>query len=102
VGEVSTTSSQQLDIVQRIAVHDQQVRQRAGETGLHVTASKTANSTCVKQTFTWLDEEGRDTGLRAAVDEALAARPVDLGPWAFCTDEGDCYVDADTGKTRKL
>jgi integrase len=69
------------------------------EAGMHVMASKTANSTRVKQTFTWLDEEGRDTGLRAAVDEALAARPVDLAPWVFCTDEGTCYVDADTGKT---
>jgi hypothetical protein len=52
----------------------------------------------VKQTFTWVDAEGRDTGLRAAIDEAIAALPVDIGPWIFCTDEGDCYVDADTGK----
>ena len=69
-----------------------------GEVGINVTASKTANSTRVKQTFTWLDEEGRDTGLRAAVDEALAARPIDIGPWLFCTDEGDCYFDADAGR----
>jgi len=66
--------------------------------GIHVMASKTANSTKVKQTFTWLDEEGNDTGLREAVDEALAARPVDVGPWLFCTDEGECYFDAETGR----
>jgi hypothetical protein len=66
--------------------------------GIHVMASKTANSTKVKQTFTWLDEEGDDTGLRAAVDEALAARPLDTCPWLFCTEEGECYFDAETGR----
>lgn len=65
--------------------------------GIHVMASKTANSTRIKQTFTWTDAEGRDTGLRAAVDEALAARPVDISPWLFCNDEGTCYVDTETG-----
>ena len=72
------------------------------EVGINVMASKTANSTRVKQTFTWLDEEGNDTGLRAAVDDALAARPIDIGPWLFCTDEGGCYIDADTRKAHSF
>jgi hypothetical protein len=43
------------------------------DVGIHVMASKTANTTRAKQTFTWLDENGNDTGLRAAIDHALAA-----------------------------
>jgi integrase len=66
--------------------------------GIHVTASKTANSTKVKQVFTWVDETGKDSGLRAAVDACLKARPLDIAPFIFCTDEGECYVDADTGR----
>ena len=59
-----------------------------GEVGINVTASKTANSTRVKQTFTWLDEEGHDTGLRAAVDEALTARPIASGPGSSVRTKG--------------
>jgi integrase len=72
------------------------------DVGIHVMASKTANTTRVKQIFTWLDEHGNDTGLRAAVDAALAARPLDIAPWLFCTDEGTCYVDEKTGKTESF
>jgi integrase len=41
--------------------------------------------------YTWSDE------LRRAVDEAKAARPVDIAPWLFCTRRGECYVDEATG-----
>jgi integrase len=67
------------------------------DVGMHVMASKTANSTRVRQTFTWLDENGNDTGLRDAVEAAKAARPLDIAQWLFCTDEGECYFDAATG-----
>jgi integrase len=63
------------------------------EDGLHVQPSKVENSTGIRQVFTWVDEQGRDTGLKAAIEEALSARPVDIAPWIFCTDEGKCYVD---------
>jgi len=36
--------------------------------------------------------------VRAAVDEARAARPLDIAPWLFCTDEGECYLDSETGR----
>lgn len=68
------------------------------EDGLHVQASKTSGSTGIRQVFTWVDEEGRDTGLKAAIDEALATRPVDIAPFVFCTDEGACYLDEQTGR----
>jgi len=38
--------------------------------------------------------------LRAAVDAALAARPVDIAPWLFCTRRGECYVNEKTGEAR--
>ena len=36
--------------------------------------------------------------LREAVDLAKAARPIDIAPWLFCTDEGACYVNEATGE----
>jgi hypothetical protein len=63
-----------------------------------VRASKTRNSTGHKQIFTWVDEHGKDTGRRAAWDACITARPLDIAPWLFCTDEGECYVEAD-GRT---
>lgn len=65
----------------------------AKEDGIHVKASKTRNSTGAKQIFTWIGEKAEDTGRRAAWDACLAARPLDIAPWLFCTDEGDCYVE---------
>lgn len=56
--------------------------------GIHVTISKTQK----RVIFEW----GRE--LRAAVDDALAARPVNISPWLFCTRRGECYVDPATGK----
>ena len=69
------------------------------EDGIHVKASKTQNSSGVRQIFTWLDKDGNDTGRRAAVDMCLAARPVDIAPYLFCTDEGTSYIDSKGGTT---
>jgi len=71
----------------------------AKEDGIHVHVSKTRNSTGRKQIFAWLDENGEDTGGRAAWNACLAARPLDIAPWLFCTDEGECYVDQETWRT---
>ena len=37
--------------------------------------------------------------LRAAIDEALAARPVDIGPYVFCDNRGRPYID-DEGQVK--
>lgn len=59
------------------------------ESGLYVKAHKTAQTTGKASIYEWTDE------LRAAVDEALAARPVDLAPWLFCNRRGECYIQDD-------
>lgn len=61
--------------------------------GIHVQAHKTAHSSGVKQIFTWLDKDGKDTGRRGAYDMCLAARPLDIAPFLFCTVDGSSYVD---------
>jgi hypothetical protein len=66
--------------------------------GILVHVSKTRHSTGRKQLFSWCDKDGKDNGLRAAWDRCLDARPVDIAPWVFCTDEGKCYIDEKTGK----
>ena len=38
--------------------------------------------------------------LRAAVDAAKAARPVDISKRLFCTDAGECYLNEQTGDAR--
>jgi hypothetical protein len=68
----------------------------AKEDGIHVQVRKTRNSTGRKQIFTWLDEQGSDTGRRAAWDACLSARPLDIAHWLFCTDEGGCYIEEET------
>lgn len=67
--------------------------------GIHVQASKTESTTGAKQIFAWVDKEGRDTGRRAAWDGALAARPLDIAHFVFCNDEGDGYLDEETGRS---
>lgn len=67
--------------------------------GIHVQASKTESTTGAKQIFAWVDKEGRDTGRRAAWDGALAARPLDIARLVFCNDEGDGYLDEETGRS---
>lgn len=49
--------------------------------------SKTRNSSGVKQIFTW------QTGRREAYEMCLAARPLDIAPYLFCTAKGESYID---------
>lgn len=60
--------------------------------GIHVERHKTANSSGKRTLYEWTPE------LRQAVAIALAARPVDIAPWLFCTRSGDGYFDEETGK----
>jgi integrase len=60
--------------------------------GIKVTPRKTANTTGISRTFTWTPD------LRAAVDMAIATRPLDIAPWLFCTKAGKGYFDEKTGK----
>jgi integrase len=54
--------------------------------GIHVTPSKTKNTTGKKLIYEWSD------ALRAAVEEAKMIRPA-LSPYLFCNKFGHCYVD---------
>jgi integrase len=56
--------------------------------GIAVTTSKTGKPVV----YEWSLE------LRAAVDGALAARPVDISPWLFCNRRGKAYIDEATGE----
>lgn len=58
--------------------------------GIHVTPSKTENTTGKKVIFEWSDE------LRTAIEEAKAIRPA-ISPYLFCNKFGACYVDIDKG-----
>jgi integrase len=60
-----------------------------GDDGIHVQPHKTAKSSGKKLIIEWTP------ALRQAVDEALAARPVDIAPWLFCTGRGAPYVRED-------
>jgi integrase len=53
------------------------------DAGITVKPHKTENSTGIVRTFEWTPE------LRAAVDIAKAARPIDIAPWLFCTKHGE-------------
>lgn len=59
-------------------------------TGIDLTAHKTEDTSGVRQLYEWTPQ------LRAAVDMALAARPLDIARWLFCTKAGGCYVNGDT------
>jgi integrase len=62
------------------------------DAGIKVTPRKTVNTTGLTRTFEWTPE------LRAAVDMAIAARPLDIAPWLFCTKTGKGYFDETTGR----
>lgn len=62
------------------------------DAGITVRPHKTANTTGLTRTFEW------SPALRAAVDMALAARPIDIAPWLFCTKHGEGYFDEQTGQ----
>jgi integrase len=56
------------------------------EDGIHVTPSKTADTTGKKIIIEWSDE------LREVVEAAKTVRPV-LSPFLFCNRRGQCYVN---------
>jgi integrase len=60
--------------------------------GILVQRHKTATSTGKRTLYEWTPD------LKAAVDMALAARPVDIAPWLFCTREGAGYFDESKGE----
>ncbi|MEN8720096.1 MAG: tyrosine-type recombinase/integrase [Oceanococcaceae bacterium] len=62
------------------------------EDGIHVTPQKTANSSGKRLIIEWSPE------LRDAIDQAKAARSVDISPWLFCTGRGKCYYNPTSGK----
>ncbi len=62
------------------------------EDGIHVQRHKTADSSGKCTIYLWSD------ALRAAVAQALAARPVDISPFLFCTRTGEGYIDEETGQ----
>lgn len=59
--------------------------------GVHVTPSKTEGSSGKSTIYTWTPD------LRAAIDEAKAARPA-LSPYLFCTRRGAGYFNEATGR----
>jgi integrase len=59
--------------------------------GIRALPHKTAHTTGRSVIVEW-DDAGM---LRAALDDALAMRPVDIGPYVFCTAKGECYVKED-------
>ena len=62
------------------------------DAGVTVRPHKTVNSTGLARTFEWTP------ALRTAIDMALAARPLDIAPWLFCTKRGEGYFDEETGQ----
>lgn len=59
--------------------------------GIHIQRHKTRHSTGKRTIYEWTPE------LRQAVEEAKAARPVDIGPYLFCNRNGEGYYNEDTG-----
>lgn len=62
------------------------------EDGIHVTPHKTEGSTGTSVIVEWTED------LREVVTKVKAARPVDITPWMFCTNRGECYWDERSGK----
>jgi integrase len=60
--------------------------------GITVKPHKTASTTGLTRTFEWTP------ALKAAVDMAKEARPIDIAPWLFCTRKGEGYFDEATGQ----
>lgn len=59
--------------------------------GILVQRHKTAKSTGKRTLYEWTPE------LRAAVDEATRARPLDIAPFLFCNRKGQSYMNEETG-----
>lgn len=61
------------------------------EEGIQIARSKVSKSSGKRTLYLWTPE------LKAAVDEALAARPV-ISPYLFCNRDGEGYFDPSTGR----
>jgi integrase len=61
------------------------------EDGIHIRRHKTAKSTGKQTIYAWSEP------LRAAVNEAIKARPA-ISPFLFCKKDGKGYVNEKTGK----
>ena len=61
-----------------------------GADGIKITTNKTGKSIV----YQWSEE------LKAAVEMAKAARPVDVSPYIFCTNRGKCYLNEATGEAQ--
>lgn len=61
--------------------------------GIHVQRHKTKSKTGKRTIYEWNED------LRAAVDLAKAARPVDISPFLFCNKRGQGYVNEDNGES---
>lgn len=64
----------------------------ANEEGFTVRPSKTENTTGRVQVFKWTPDR------RRAWDMAIAARPIDIGPYLFCNAKGESYLNEETGR----
>jgi integrase len=62
------------------------------ETGIMVRPHKTINTKRTARIFEWTP------ALKLAVEQAKAARPIDISPWLFCTREGQGYFNEDSGQ----
>ncbi len=60
--------------------------------GILVQRHKTAESSGKRTLYEWTPE------LKAAVELAKAARPVDISPWLFCNRRGEGYISEDNGR----
>jgi len=77
------TGMRRADLLRLRPAHD------CKEDSIHVQPRKTARTTGKRLVIEWSAE------LRAAVEMALAARPVDIAPYLFCTRRGECYAKPD-------
>ena len=60
--------------------------------GIHVMPAKTANSTRKRLIIEWTD------ALRGAVEEAKTVRPSQTSEWLFCTQQGESFLNENTGR----
>lgn len=60
--------------------------------GLHISHNKTIESSGKRTIFS------PTPALLEAFAEAIAARPVHIAPWVFCTRRGECYFNEATGE----
>lgn len=58
--------------------------------GIHVQRRKIAKRVGKRTIYEWTPE------LRAAVKDAMKARPVNIAPYLFCNKFGQCYIDEET------